>query len=389
MPSMISTRADEFFATMLGEQGPPFQYFTAPVSEVADGALLPHAEGWQGLAFDTTTRDDHRACRPWLQLWAANAGSSTRCHYDVADNTFVQLSGRKEFWLWAPSFAADLNLFPDAHPRSRKSQLHFEPELADRCCGVPEPTKVVLEPGDAITIPAFWFHHVFSLTTCVSLNVFAESPCKLAANSLLSLHLPLHPGWPAEIRRAGLRFVMYELHQRIGLTASDSVDCVVRTRYETLRAEEARMEEEEEEVLTVIPAVDQVVAKRPSRRRRGGGPAPESMESLLPVLSYFVDECVGAVRSIEQSVAIASAEDNLRWLGLGGDPLHGPGSSKSGISGGHYTPFEHFAALRDISIMHACELWALKLFGPDALAEELRNLRQSVRSPASSCGDAT
>jgi hypothetical protein len=377
---MISARADEFFATMLGERGPAFRYFTAPVSGIADGALLPHAEGWEGLAFDTTPLDDYRACRPWLQLWAANAGSSTRCHYDVADNTFVQLSGRKEFWLWAPSFAADLHLFPDAHPRSRKSQLHFEPELADRWSGVPEPTRVVLGPGDAITIPAFWFHHVVSLTTCVSLNVFSESPCKLAAGALLSLDPPLYPAWPAEIRRAGLRFVVYELHQRIGLAASDSVDSILRTRYETLRVQEARMGEEE--ALTVVPAVDRLVAKRRRRRRRGGGPAPESMQSLLPHLSHFVDECVEAVRSIEVSVSIATAEDRLRWVSLGGDPLHGPGSSNSGdlsgASSSHYTPLEHFEALRDISIMHACELWALKLFGADALAEELRNLRQSL-----------
>ena len=39
---------------------------------------------------------------------------------------------------------------------------------------------------------------------------------------------------------------------------------------------------------------------------------------------------------------------------------------------------EYTHALRELTLMHACELWAVKLFGPVALEEELRRLLRQV-----------
>ena len=50
-------------------------------------------------------------------------GSSTQAHYDVAHNVFVQLHGEKRFELRPPSAHRSLHVFPDAHPRARKSQV--------------------------------------------------------------------------------------------------------------------------------------------------------------------------------------------------------------------------------------------------------------------------
>ena len=149
-------------------------YWTAPVKAVA-----PH------LARDFAWLD--RLGRPHERpladprgpsLWMGTSGSATQCHYDVADNVIAQLHGTKRVRIWPPRAVEALHVFPDAHPRARKSQVDFDrvacesagdagagdgshasryPHFAD----LPPPSlDVVLRPGDAIEVPAFWFHHV-------------------------------------------------------------------------------------------------------------------------------------------------------------------------------------------------------------------------------------
>ena len=119
----LTMSAPDFFDELdMPRAATPCTYFTTPVADIEQGMLLERAPGWQDLA--TSLADsDMRAARPWLQLWAASAGACTQAHYDVADNVFVQLHGQKEFLLWPPHCHEALHLFPDAHPRARKSMV--------------------------------------------------------------------------------------------------------------------------------------------------------------------------------------------------------------------------------------------------------------------------
>ena len=93
----------------------------------------------------------------------------------------AQVHGRKRFRLWGPDAHAALQVFPDAHPRARKAQV-----LIDSTMGLPAAElDVILEPGEALFIPAFWFHHVEALSPSVSVNVFSENSMKLAAQDIL------------------------------------------------------------------------------------------------------------------------------------------------------------------------------------------------------------
>ena len=85
-------------------------------------------------------------------LWVGGNGSTTQAHYDVADNILGQCLGTKRIRCWAPSSHWAMTPFPDAHPLARKAQIDVEE--------MPAPDlDVTLEPGDALAIPAFWFHH--------------------------------------------------------------------------------------------------------------------------------------------------------------------------------------------------------------------------------------
>ncbi|KAL3906833.1 MAG: hypothetical protein SGPRY_010399 [Prymnesium sp.] len=207
--STTRMRASQFFSSLErgGGSTTPHHYFTSPVETLdasANSRLQRNAPLWERL---TSTHSVDGGVRPWLQLWAGTPGVCTQAHYDVADNVFVQCWGTKEFLLYPPSAADALHVYPDSHPRARKSQVCLERpdfERHPRARKLPEPTRVVLEPGDALFIPAFHFHHVTALTSSISLNVFSESPIKLKAAEVLSLPPPLHSAWPVELKRRGL-----------------------------------------------------------------------------------------------------------------------------------------------------------------------------------------
>jgi hypothetical protein len=119
----------------------------------------------------------------------ASANATTHTHYDVDHNFFVrtrarwpqlacpsrvppahtpvaihiiahqpftaaqvQLWGSKQFTIFSPRDADRLYLFPEMHPRARKSQVTLErpdPSLFPRFLGTPH-RQVTLHPGDVL-----------------------------------------------------------------------------------------------------------------------------------------------------------------------------------------------------------------------------------------------
>lgn len=351
--------AADFFGELSKSRRGPCTYFTAPVADIDGGGLLERASGWEALATGAA-EDDVRACRPWLQLWAASAGACTQAHYDVADNVFIQLHGRKEFLVWPPQYHEALHLFPDSHPRSRKSMLRIEePDLARHPLAValPPPLRLVLEPGDAITLPAFWIHHVTALTECVSINVFSESPIKLAAAEAFELSVPLHPSWPMELRREGLATVVHTLLGRLGLRTEPVLTRLLDSRFAPLAP-------------LAPPLSDAPAGAAPPRRaRKRPLPAPPLDEHFRSGMRAHADDTAGAFDRLHAACLRAAPAYQARWQDESTPCLSASEAPD---------PAAHYAAIRDITLFHVFEMWALKLFGPDALEAELRRLRDST-----------
>ena len=357
--SMTAAEAFEQVAGNSNDAAPPYLYFTLPV-EALDAQLLGRAPGWEQLAC-VDLSSDSRACPPWLQLWAGSAGSTTQAHYDVADNCFVQVWGSKEFYLWPPSAHAALHLYPDAHPRARKSQLCIEhPDLATHplAASLPPPMRLTLQPGDALVVPAFWIHHVTARSGCTSLNVFSESPIKLAAAAVLQEPLPLHPTWPATLKRAGLAIALGELFDILGLQSTPLLARLLDSRFAPLAATAS------------APYADGASAGAPAAHtRRKKAPPPPSLEDLRPVLLDHARSTAAAFEQLRTTVHDTEPAYEARWRDEGsteGWPDEWTGSV-----------LDHHAALRELTVFHAIELWTLGLFGPAALEPELRRLRDS------------
>eukprot|EP00160_Parvularia_atlantis_P013746 Unigene3025_Nuclearia_a/m.9303 Unigene3025_Nuclearia_a/g.9303 ORF Unigene3025_Nuclearia_a/g.9303 Unigene3025_Nuclearia_a/m.9303 type:complete len:440 (+) Unigene3025_Nuclearia_a:51-1370(+) len=148
----------------------------------ADGPYLywsTRLEYFPALAADVDVRALRGARRHSLEnVWVSSRGLIVQAHYDLYNNMFVQVRGRKRFLLFPPEDRHRLYVFPQHHPYARRSQVDIlAPDLA-RHPNFAEatPYEVVVHPGDLLVLPPCWFHFIESLDASVSVNVFSFAP---------------------------------------------------------------------------------------------------------------------------------------------------------------------------------------------------------------------
>ncbi len=107
-------------------------------------------------------------------LWVALKGHYEFCHFDPDDNFLVMIRGRKRVRLFGHDLAS---LYPNplgSQGKTVQSQVDCDkpdldrhPRFADARC-----EQTVLEPGEMLFIPAFYWHQVCAFDTGISLNMF-------------------------------------------------------------------------------------------------------------------------------------------------------------------------------------------------------------------------
>ena len=98
-------------------------------------------------------------------LWIGGPGTHVRLHYDNANSVLCQISGRKRVRLAAAESLALLDL-------SNSAYCTWDPPDDLEGEDAPETvTELILEPGDALFIPAGVWHQVTSLDFSVSVSV--------------------------------------------------------------------------------------------------------------------------------------------------------------------------------------------------------------------------
>lgn len=112
-----------------------------------------------------------------IYAWIGPNNTVSGYHRDSPDNIFVQVIGRKlvhlvppgqsdgmypsDKWDYGACLSAVDAIKPDYDRYPAFAKIH--------------PFSVVLEPGDALFIPRYWWHHIVSLDPSVSINCFAFS----------------------------------------------------------------------------------------------------------------------------------------------------------------------------------------------------------------------
>jgi len=66
-----------------------------------------------------------------VNVWFGSKGSTAAIHHDPFENFFVQIYGRKRFYLFPPSESSNLALHPKTHPKNRQSQVNLNAHASD------------------------------------------------------------------------------------------------------------------------------------------------------------------------------------------------------------------------------------------------------------------
>lgn len=111
-----------------------------------------------------------------VRVWLAGQGQRSTIHNDSYENLNAQVVGNKRFLLFPPD-AHDL-LYPQkindglwASPVDPQApQLESYPRFAEL-----SGFDCLLQPGDVLYIPKFWWHQALSESACINLNCWSYS----------------------------------------------------------------------------------------------------------------------------------------------------------------------------------------------------------------------
>jgi hypothetical protein len=140
------------------------QDVAAPHALYANAATAPeHLPGWDvANALNLPTGDAP------ARLWIGNA-TQVATHYDQSNNIACVVHGRRRFTLFPPDQIANLYIGPLDNTLAGPPSSMVDPDAPDltrypRFADAMAHAQVAeLEPGDAIFIPAVWWHHVRAL----------------------------------------------------------------------------------------------------------------------------------------------------------------------------------------------------------------------------------
>lgn len=114
-------------------------------------------------------------------LWVGYGGNISPLHYDAMDNLFAQVSGRKRFVIFDPQQTSSLYPFPAYSKIPHLSQIDIDRPELERFPNFQKakPLEFVIEPGELLFLPCFWWHQVYSLDELnISINFWSKAPLR-------------------------------------------------------------------------------------------------------------------------------------------------------------------------------------------------------------------
>jgi hypothetical protein len=180
----VGVAQDRKFRPNLKTREIPFNDYAAYVERTPDGRDLrygscpfdPASEG-VGTSMVTPILPDPALIEASM-LWFGPSGTIAPMHFDGAHNFLHQHYGSKHVILVSPVHFTSLRPgakdAPDGHMSS--IDLPSSEEQSDSSRDAPPYLKAVIEAGDVLFIPVFWWHRVEAVGVAISVNYWWRAP---------------------------------------------------------------------------------------------------------------------------------------------------------------------------------------------------------------------
>eukprot|EP01119_Soliformovum_irregulare_P017596 TRINITY_DN5252_c0_g1_i2.p1 TRINITY_DN5252_c0_g1~~TRINITY_DN5252_c0_g1_i2.p1 ORF type:complete len:473 (+),score=131.18 TRINITY_DN5252_c0_g1_i2:107-1420(+) len=186
-----SMTISQFFNKLQDSNDPAYYYLIHPTTSPSISA-----------DFNTTLMELPSQDKSESNIWIGEKGVTAQTHFDAQHNFYVQIKGRKKWTLFPPSSWKGLYLYPFLHQGDRQSQVPIEgnPEKFPRYSEVQDKKiELILEEGDMLYLPPFWFHRVETLDhVTVSINTWTNAEEYYILTRAFSSHIPLDESWDQE-----------------------------------------------------------------------------------------------------------------------------------------------------------------------------------------------
>lgn len=128
-----------------------------------------------------------------IGLWVSPGGNTSPLHYDLDNNFFIQSHGTKKFLMYHPwEF---YNLYPNSlfsrTPHTSKVNLDNPNIKKYPNFTKASPIEIIINAGEMLFLPAYWWHQVYSMDLTVSINIWYP-PLKRQCLVPGALHFFIH-----------------------------------------------------------------------------------------------------------------------------------------------------------------------------------------------------
>ena len=228
----------EKYFSILQEPFDGFYYYSSGGIELLEVDSVFTRESLKSLTFSGQLLSTEHGGLGQVNYWFGKENVTAYTHYDTSYNLHMVVYGQKRFIIFPPEAYRKLRLYPCLHQFYRQVHTNiFDSELSDvikRLNGI----DIVVNPGEVLYIPPYWFHSVVTMKTTISLNVWSQSEAYMRMEDIYAAAIPFEEGWGRVKLMQALNYLIKQLIRSV-VPAGD-VDSFMKEsvydRYEPLQA---------------------------------------------------------------------------------------------------------------------------------------------------------